>query len=87
MGGTSPIGDFRHKGPVIPLHTGSKGIIPLRNVTVLIFAIILSLLFILALSCAFLGDDQDEPYFKNVLNEVSANDPGVGLSSSFEASC
>lgn len=81
------MGRSRHKGNAIPLHTGNGGIIPVQNVTVLVFAIIFSLLFILAVSCAFLGDDQDEPYFKSILNDIAAHDPGVGLSSSFDTSC
>jgi len=84
MGGTSPVDRSRLKEPVIPLHIGSGGIIPLPNVTVFIFAIIFSLLFILALSCAFLGGDEDEPFFKSMLNELELNNPGVGLLFSFE---
>jgi hypothetical protein len=81
------MGRSRHKRPTIPLHLGNGGIIPVQSVTVFILAIIFSLLFILAVSCAFLGDDEDEPYFKSILNDIAAHDPGVGLSSSFDASC
>jgi hypothetical protein len=52
----------------------------LQNVTILIFTLIFSLLFILALSCSFLGgDEEDEPLFKSMLNDIAANDPGVVL--------
>lgn len=78
MGGTSPIG--RSRGNAVHLHTGTGGIVPLQNVTVLIFALIFSLLFIIALSCAFLGaDEEDDPPFKSMLNDIATNDPGVVL--------
>lgn len=78
MGGTSPIG--RSRGDAVHLHTGTGGIAPLQNVTLLIFALIFSLLFILALSCAFIGgDEEDEPLFKGMLDDIAMNDPGVVL--------
>ncbi|KAG2126536.1 hypothetical protein DEU56DRAFT_822353 [Suillus clintonianus] len=77
MGGTSPIG--RSRGDAVHLHTGTGGIVPLQNVTVLIFAIIFSLLFIIAVSFSFLGEDEDEPPFKSMLNDIAKNDPGVVL--------
>ncbi|OJA09410.1 hypothetical protein AZE42_03076 [Rhizopogon vesiculosus] len=79
MGGTIPISQSRHKKPATLLHTGTGGIIPLQNITVLILAIIFSLLFILALSCSFLGDDEDEPYFKRILNDIEVHNPGIVL--------
>ncbi|EIW81424.1 hypothetical protein CONPUDRAFT_153971 [Coniophora puteana RWD-64-598 SS2] len=42
-------------------------------------AIIFSICFILALSCAFIGYDDDPDYFKNILNDVAASDPGIVL--------
>lgn len=78
MGGTSPIG--RSRSDAVHLHTGTGGVIPLQNVTILIFTLIFSLLFILALSCSFLGgDEEDEPLFKSMLNDIAMNDPGVVL--------
>ncbi|KAG2155163.1 uncharacterized protein EDB93DRAFT_1239414 [Suillus bovinus] len=78
MGGTSPIG--RSRSDAVHLHTGTGGVIPLQNVTILFLALIFSLLFILALSCSFLGaDEEDEPLFKSMLNDIAANDPGVVL--------
>ncbi|KAG1784806.1 uncharacterized protein HD556DRAFT_1425838 [Suillus plorans] len=78
MGGTSPIG--RSRGDAVHLHTGTGGVVPLQNVTILIFALIFSLLFVLALSCSFLGgDEEDDPLFKSMLNDIATNDPGVVL--------
>lgn len=78
MGGTSPVG--RSRGDAVQLHTGSSGIIPLQNVTILIFALIFSLLFILALSCSFLGgNEEDDLLFKSMLNDIATNNPGVVL--------
>lgn len=78
MGGTSPIG--RSRGDAVHLHTGTGGVVPLQNVTILIFALIFSLLFILALSCSFLGgDEEDDPLFKSMLNDIATNDPGVSV--------
>ncbi|KAH7924952.1 hypothetical protein BV22DRAFT_1195521 [Leucogyrophana mollusca] len=75
MGGTNPIGRSRPKD-----NPGSfGGVVRLQNTTLLAIAIIFSLFFILALSCAFLGDDEDEPYFKSILNEVALHDPGIVL--------
>jgi hypothetical protein len=39
------------------------------------------------LSCAFLGADEDEPYFKSMLNDVARDDPGVSIFSFDKASC
>lgn len=76
MGGTSPIG--RSRSDTVQLHTSNGGIIPLQNVTILIFTLIFSLLFILALSCSFIGgDEEDEPLFKSMLNDIAMNDPGL----------
>ncbi|KIJ61102.1 hypothetical protein HYDPIDRAFT_42883 [Hydnomerulius pinastri MD-312] len=76
MGGTKPIDRPRGKDDV-PRATG--GIVQIHNFTLLAIAIIFSLFFILALSCAFFGDDEDEPYFKSVLNEVAQTSPGIVL--------
>ncbi|KAG1766111.1 hypothetical protein EV702DRAFT_1204274 [Suillus placidus] len=79
MGGTSPIGR-RSRGDAVQLHTGSGGIVPLQNVTIFIFALIFSLLFILALSCSFLGgNEEDDLLFKSMLNDIATNNPGVAL--------
>jgi hypothetical protein len=83
MGGTSPIG--RSRSDAVQLHTSTGGIVPLQNVTILIFTLIFSLLFILALSCSFIGgDEEDEPLFKSMLNDIATNDPGVGASYVFD---
>ncbi|KAF9220533.1 hypothetical protein BS17DRAFT_787183 [Gyrodon lividus] len=74
MGGTKPIGRSKNSAPLV---TG--GIVRIQNITLLVIAMILSLLFILALSCAFLGDDADESYFKSILDEVAQTNPGIVL--------
>ncbi|KAH7885041.1 hypothetical protein F5I97DRAFT_1810227 [Phlebopus sp. FC_14] len=74
MGGTNPI----RRGPT-PNRVATGGIIRMSNITLLIFAFIFSLLFIVALSCSFFGADEDEPYFKSILNEVAQSSPGIVL--------
>lgn len=56
---------------------GHGGIIPLRITTILMLAVTLSLFFILSVCFAFMGYDGDEPYFKQTLNSVAQNNPGV----------
>ncbi|KAG1719243.1 uncharacterized protein EDB91DRAFT_1181790 [Suillus paluster] len=63
MGGTNPISRSRGHDAA-RLHTGNGGIIPLQNITLLILAIIFSLLFIARFS---------------MLNDIATNDPGVVL--------
>ncbi|KAG6335964.1 hypothetical protein ID866_3117 [Astraeus odoratus] len=55
------------------------GVVRMRGGTFLCIAVIFSLCFILALSCAFWGDNEDEPYFKGILNEVASTNPGIVL--------
>ncbi|KIK82205.1 hypothetical protein PAXRUDRAFT_154301 [Paxillus rubicundulus Ve08.2h10] len=74
MGGTKPIGRSKNSLPA-----ANGGVVRIQNTTLLIIAIIFSVCFILALSCAFLGDDEDEPYFKSILNEVAQTNPGLVL--------
>jgi hypothetical protein len=74
MGGTKPMGRSKNSLPV-----ASGGIVRIQNTTLLIIAVIFSVCFILALSCAFLGDDEDEPYFKSILDEVAQTNPGVSV--------
>lgn len=70
----------RSRGDAVHQHTSIGGIVPLQNVTILIFTLIFSLLFILALSCSFLGGDvEDGPIFKSMLNDIATDDPGVVL--------
>lgn len=56
---------------------GHGGIIPLRVTTILVLGITFSLFFILSICFAFMGDDGDEPHFKQTLNAVAQNSPGV----------
>ncbi|KAF9233293.1 hypothetical protein BU15DRAFT_54088 [Melanogaster broomeanus] len=74
MGGTKPIARSKNS---VPLVTG--GMVRIQNITLLAIAVLFSLFFILALSCAFLGADADEPYFKSILNDVAQNSPGIVL--------
>jgi len=74
MGSTTP-SDHR-KGPRL---IGHGGVIPLRISTILTLSIFFSLLFILVISLAFLGEDGDEPYFKKTLDDVAQNTPGIVL--------
>ncbi|KAH9480439.1 hypothetical protein JR316_0007039 [Psilocybe cubensis] len=53
--------------------------IPLRGSTIVKLAVVTSLFFIMSISMAFLGADQDEPFFKRTLNDVATNSPGVVL--------
>ena len=64
---------------------GHGGIIPLRIGTVLVLAATFSLLFILSICFAFIGDGGDEPYFKQTLNSVAQNSPGVSDSDRYYA--
>ena len=56
------------------------GILPLGTRFIVGMAILFSLFFIFSLSCAFIGTEEDEPPFKDLLDNVAANDPGVSLS-------
>ncbi|KAI6014667.1 hypothetical protein EDC04DRAFT_657176 [Pisolithus marmoratus] len=58
---------------------GTNGIIPIRPLTLLVFALLLSTLFTIAISFSFLGHDADEPYFKQMLNDVAEANPGIVL--------
>jgi hypothetical protein len=72
MGSTTP-SDHRKRPRLI----GHGGVIPLRISTILTLCIFFSLLFILVISLAFLGEDGDVPYFKKTLDDVAQNTPGV----------
>lgn len=77
MGGTTPI-DKRARPGVGSFSMG--GIVRMTGCTLLSLSLIFSVCFILAVSCAFWGDDEDEPYFKSILNEVASANPGVSAS-------
>ena len=55
------------------------GILPLGTRFIVGMAILFSLFFIFSLSCAFIGTEEDEPPFKEMLDNVAANDPGVSV--------
>jgi len=74
MGSTNPISRSRPRDIRLVSY---GGVFRLQNSTLLLLAIIFSLFFITALSCSFFGDDGEEPFFKNILNEVAQTDPGI----------
>lgn len=74
MGGTSS-----QLSNTISRPTPANLVIPLRGSTIVTLAIIASLFFIMSISFAFLGADVEDPYFKNMLNNVASNSPGIVL--------
>ena len=79
MGSTTP-NDHRKRPPLI----AHGGVIPLRISTILTLCVFFSLMFILVISFAFMGDDGDEPYFKKTLDDIAHNTPGVSDSVCFK---
>ncbi|KAI0823933.1 hypothetical protein BC628DRAFT_1420370 [Trametes gibbosa] len=86
-GGTKP-GRRTHKpttpipstGPSPPLAPRTKaGIVPLGPAFIVGIAVLLSLLFTLALSCAFIADEDERPVFAAILDDAAANTPGIVL--------
>ena len=55
------------------------GIIPLGPTFVVGMAIMLSLLFVVAISLAFIPDNDNVPAIASVLDDVAANSPGVSI--------
>ncbi|KAH9850124.1 hypothetical protein C2E23DRAFT_735631 [Lenzites betulinus] len=55
------------------------GIVPLGPAFVVGIAVLLSLLFILAISCAFIADEDERPMFAALLDDAAANTPGIVL--------
>ncbi|KAI0333652.1 hypothetical protein GY45DRAFT_1271339 [Cubamyces sp. BRFM 1775] len=62
-----------------PVHRARAGIIPLGPAFITGLAVLLSLLFILSISCAFLADEGAQPAFAALLDDVAANTPGIVL--------
>lgn len=58
---------------------GTNGVIPIRPITLLVLALLLSTLFTVAISFSFLGYEADEPYFMQTLNNVAETNPGIVL--------
>ncbi|PPQ69608.1 hypothetical protein CVT24_001364 [Panaeolus cyanescens] len=54
-------------------------LIPLRGSTVVILAIIASIIFVMTISFAFIGADSEESYFVRTLNHVAETSPGIVL--------
>ena len=55
------------------------GIIPLGPTFVVGMAVMLSLLFVAAISLAFIPDDDEVPAIARVLDDIAANTPGVSI--------
>jgi len=60
-----------------PIPRPANLVVPLRASTIVILACILSFFFIVSISCAFIGADAGEPFFKNTLNKLAVESPGV----------
>ncbi|KAH9891582.1 hypothetical protein C8Q73DRAFT_762752 [Cubamyces lactineus] len=63
----------------LPVHRARAGIVPLGPAFIIGLAVLLSFLFILSLSCAFLADEGAQPAFSTLLDDVAANMPGIVL--------
>ncbi|KAI0917244.1 hypothetical protein AcW2_007429 [Taiwanofungus camphoratus] len=62
-----------------PLTVAKAGILPLGPAFIVAIAMAFSLVFILSLSFAFVGSDDDEPKFKSLLEDIANNSPGIVL--------
>ncbi|KAI0769006.1 hypothetical protein BD413DRAFT_86453 [Trametes elegans] len=62
-----------------PVNRAKAGIIPLGPAVIVGFAVLLSILFILAITCAFIPDEQEESLFARMLDDVAADTPGIVL--------
>ena len=58
---------------------GDNGVVPLGSLFIVGIAIVISLFFIAAVSFAFIGAEEELP-FKDTLNDLAENSPGVRLS-------
>ncbi|KZT09127.1 uncharacterized protein LAESUDRAFT_722833 [Laetiporus sulphureus 93-53] len=76
FGGTKPGQTPRNKARLTRIQAG---IIPLSVPFLVGMVIAFSLIFIVSISCAFIGSDDDEPPFRELLNSVAKNDPGIVL--------
>jgi len=75
-GGTKPEQPACTRQPSI---VTKAGILPLGPTFLIGIAIGFSLIFIISISCAFIGSDDDEPPFKNFLNNIAETSPGIVL--------
>ncbi|KAL1950348.1 hypothetical protein VTO73DRAFT_5472 [Trametes versicolor] len=86
-GGTKPGLKRTHRGtptttspPADPLPIRTKaGIIPIGPAFTVCIGVFLSLLFTLAISCAFISGEDERPPFASLLDDVAANTPGIVL--------
>ncbi|KAI0632341.1 hypothetical protein C8Q77DRAFT_918090 [Trametes polyzona] len=79
--GTPPAPPLPTTGPNLPplKPLTRAGVMPLGPAFVVGIAALLSLLFVLAVSCAFIGDDDNPPPFAALLDDTAANAPGIVL--------
>ncbi|KAI9058304.1 hypothetical protein FKP32DRAFT_1669200 [Trametes sanguinea] len=78
-GGTKP-GDRVHPRELQTRKPVARaGVIPLGPAFIVGLAVFLSLLFILAVSCAFIPDEDEKMTFGAILDNVAANTPGIVL--------
>ncbi|PCH40035.1 hypothetical protein WOLCODRAFT_136625 [Wolfiporia cocos MD-104 SS10] len=75
-GGTKPEKTPKHK---VPLTATRAGVIPLGPAFIVGIVVVFSLIFILSISCAFVGSEDDEPPFKSFLDDIATNNPGILL--------
>ncbi|KAI0076698.1 hypothetical protein K474DRAFT_1662571 [Panus rudis PR-1116 ss-1] len=68
----------RRRGPIATTIPTRAGVIPLGPTFIIIIAIIFSAVFISSISFAFIGAEE-EPAFRDLLNDVANNDPGIVL--------
>ncbi|OSD07271.1 hypothetical protein PYCCODRAFT_1430513 [Trametes coccinea BRFM310] len=78
-GGTKPEERVRPRGPPTRKPVARAGVIPLGPTFIVGLAVFLSLLFILAVSCAFIPDEDERITFANILDDIAANAPGIVL--------
>ncbi|KAI0365730.1 hypothetical protein BV20DRAFT_1038783 [Pilatotrama ljubarskyi] len=62
-----------------PVLRAKAGVIPLGPAFVVGIAVFLSLLFIAAISCAFISDEDERSPFADLLDDTAANTPGIVL--------
>ncbi|KAI8994141.1 hypothetical protein BD414DRAFT_436735 [Trametes punicea] len=66
-------------GPVPTTGRAKAGIIPLSSAFIVGLAVLLSLLFIVSLSCAFISDEDERLAFASLLDDAAGNTPGIIL--------
>ncbi|KAF9817293.1 hypothetical protein IEO21_03553 [Rhodonia placenta] len=77
FGGTKP--EKKHPKSRAPALVTVAGIRPLGPMFLIGMAIGFSLIFIVSISFAFVGSDEDEPPFKEFLDNIAKDNPGIVL--------